>query len=167
VNGHPDPRRLIAGDDLPPVDRERLLEHLRDCAACRADLAYEDPSALFALLGLEPVPEGILDDVSRRANEAIDLASARPSRGRLLALGSLAAAVLIAGLLGIRWMGDTAGPAPAPVRVEARQPAIAIETVPAIPASIELLQSPGKAELVELLVGDVQIVMIFDEAMDI
>jgi len=32
---------------------------------------------------------------------------------------------------------------------------------------IELLDSPGSADVVEMTVGDVEVVMIFDEAMEI
>jgi hypothetical protein len=169
VSGHPDLRAWVAGEELPSGERAGLLDHVLRCSACRAGIAAQDPSRLFALLALEPVPAEVLERVSRRASEAVDRETARrAARSRGVAFAAIAAAVLLAAVVGVRWLsGDAAGPPPPPVRAETAPPRPAVEAAPAFPASIELLQSPGDADVVELSVGDVRVVMIFDERLDI
>src|SRR6185436_15212855 len=61
VTAHVDPAQLASATG--PA-RLAQLAHLRACAACRRLVAAQDPSALFALLALAPVPAPVLDDVS-------------------------------------------------------------------------------------------------------
>jgi hypothetical protein len=168
VSGHPDLRPLIEGVDLASTERRDLLAHVRGCAACRADLASHDPSLLFSTLALEPVPAEVLDRVSQGAASAIARERRRSATRRAYAWGSLAASILIAGLLGgyvwtQRGLEPTRPPRPEVVDV-IRAPA----PEAAIPAAmIEILDSPGNADVVEMIVGDVEVVMIFDREMGI
>jgi hypothetical protein len=172
VSGHPELRPLVEGADLAPTERSRLLAHVRDCAACRADLASHDPSLLFSALALEPVPAEILDRVSRGAASAIGRERRRAATRRVYAWGSLAASILIAGLLGgyVWTQRDLEPPrSPRPEIVDAvRAPAPEPAEPAAMPAAmIEILDSPGNADVVEMTVGDVEVVMIFDREMGI
>ena len=45
--------------------RRRAVDHLTGCATCRSALAGEDPSRIFSLLGRMPLPDVLLDQVSR------------------------------------------------------------------------------------------------------
>ena len=168
MSDHPDPRLLIDREDMPAAERHEILTHLRGCANCRARLASRDPSLLFSVLALEPVPTDVLDRVSRRAEAAISREERRAATRRTYAWGSLAASILVAGLLGAYFWTHRGLDAPPPDR-----PAI-VDVIPvpaadaAMPAGmIELLDSPGSADVVEMTVGDVEVVMIFDEAMGI
>jgi len=167
VTAHPDLRPLIEGTELTRSGREALLGHLRDCATCRAELAEHDPSLVFSLLALEPVPAGVLESVSERAGAAIRREGRPGRRRRGLAWASLAASILVAGLLGAYFWGDRveAPPRAGPALVDV-VPAPATEA--AIPAGmIELLEPSESADVVSLSVGEVEVVMIFDESMDI
>ena len=169
MSDHPDLRPLIDAVDPPVSERRAILAHLKDCPACRGELAAADPSLLFSLLALEPVPAEVLDRVSERAAMAISLEKQRSASpgGQLWRV--LAASVLVAALGGAYlWStGDRHEPPSGGLeRVEIHELPI---SEPAIPAGmIELLDSSGiSAEVVELAVGDVHFVMIFDEAMEI
>jgi hypothetical protein len=120
-------------------------------------VAERDPSALFALLALEPVPSEVAERVSRRVALALPSErSARPaSRGR--ALLPLAAALLLAGLLGT--LVQLEGPRP-------RQAAVPAASA-ALPVGMIQLLSPGTAEVLELSLADAEGVMIFDEGLDL
>ena len=168
MSDHPDLRHLIEDVDRPADERHEILTHLRGCAACRAELAKRDPSLLFSVLALEPVPADVLDRVSRRAEAAIAREERRSAIRRTYAWGSLAASILVAGLFGAYFWTHRGLDAPPPDR-----PAV-VDVIPApapdaaMPAGmIELLDSPGSADVVEMTVGDVEVVMIFDEAMGI
>jgi anti-sigma factor RsiW len=165
VSGHPDLRPLIDGADLERSNREALLAHLEGCAACRAELAAEDPSLLFTLLATEPVPAGVLEQVSERTAAAL-AAERTPRRLPGWAWGALAASILTAGLF-VTYVNRPAvevpPPLPGPASAQAPPPPPA-----AIPAGmIEVLDSPGEANVVEMTVGDVEVVMIFDEELGI
>jgi hypothetical protein len=110
----------------------------------------------------------VLDRVSRRAQAAIAQEERRAATRRTYAWGSLAASILVAGLFGAYFWTQRDLEAPPPGR-----PAV-VDVIPAaapdaaMPAGmIELLDSPGSADVVEMTVGDVEVVMIFDEAMEI
>jgi len=165
---HPDLRPLVEGADLPVAERRNILNHVRDCAPCRAELAGHDPSLLFSCLTLEPIPDGLLDRVSARAGAAIDRERRHRRSRRALAWGSLAASFLVGGLfLAYAWSQRGSVPA-APTRAATSETAPAGFLGAAVPAGmIEILDSPGSADVVEISVGDVEVVMIFDEALKI
>ena len=126
------------------------------------------PERLFALLKLEPVPESILDRVSDGVAAGIARDERRPPARRLVAWGSIAASLLLAGVFGTYlWMGEDEAPPPEGA-VRTADPARTVPGDAAVPASmIEVLDSPGKADVVQVTVGDTELVMIFDEALDL
>ena len=155
---HLSPRRL-AGDDLSADERRALLAHVRVCATCRERWAAGDPTRLFSLLVLdEPSPHD-MERLSSRVADAIDL-EARPGSRRRRAWMPVAAAVVLAGLLGSYLWDGAPGTGPRIVPVETSGPTAAV-------GEFELLSSPGTAEVHDLVVGDTHLVMIFDEALDL
>ena len=168
MNAHPDLQRLIDGASMPAAERRELLSHLRVCPACRAELATTDRSLLFSLLALEPVPDGVLERVSERAMAAIDRETNRRAARRGYVWRSLAASLLVAALAGAYFFDQEApeAPPPSPTGVaESVEPPATDAVIPT--GMIELLDSPGSADVVEMLVGDLEVAMIFDEAMKI
>ena len=152
--------RHLGGDNLTADERRALLVHVRVCASCRERWAASDPTRLFAMLALdEPSPHD-LDRLSTRVSVALDRES-RPGSGRRRAWTSVAAALILAGLLGsYLWTG---APGTSPGGVD-----LGVPTGPTAAISeFELLSSPGTAEIHDLVVGDTHLVMIFDEALDL
>ena len=172
MTAHPPYERLRALSDESPVeegDRTALLQHLAGCAACRERWLDEEPSRVFSLLSVEAIPEEALERLTRNLNRAIDTQDA-PSRVLPLryAVAAIAAALALAAFFGVELTRrspvvpqvalDTASPAElsAPLgRDRSPEP------------GIELIHSPGTAQVLDLSVGDTQFVMIFDEALDI
>lgn len=137
-----------------PRDRE-TLDHVRRCPECLRALAGEEPSRLFALLSSRPIDAAILDAVSRgvRREMSSDTAPRRPARSPGLAVAAAwAAAAALAGLLLVP-------PRPPATRASVDRPGGRAE--------VALVSSPGTPEVVDLSVGDVQLVMIFDREMDL
>ena len=164
---HPDLRPFLAEAELPTTERSRLLEHLRACPVCRAELAASDPARLFTLLADEPVPAEVLERVSTGAAAAIAIERERRMI-RPWAVGAVAASLLVAGVFGA-YLSNRTGvepPAPLPVKSALSEPKTAAGASIAV-GMIEVLDSPGDADVVEMSVGDVQVVMIFDEALQI
>lgn len=153
---------------LDRAERLALLEHARGCQACRGLLCAGDPSRAFALLALRPVPQAALDRVSARIAAAIDPRHAAPLPGArravVAAWAGYAAAVLlavaIAGLLAAPWRAPRLDDDPADV-------AFSASPLGAARAGVEVLSSPGAARVVDLAVGETQVVMIFDERLDL
>jgi hypothetical protein len=153
--------------DLRPEERRELLVHLQGCETCRSRWAAEDPSVLFSLLAIEPVPGEVLERVSSGVESAIAAEAEREVGRRWVAWGSLAASLLVATVLGAYLWNQAPITAPVPVADSAAAVG-APEPEATIPAGmIEFLESPESAEVVEMSVGDVEVVMIFDEAMEI
>jgi hypothetical protein len=140
------------------AEREALVAHAAGCAPCRAQLAAADPALLFALLRARPIPARVLDEVSSQG--ARQLPTQRPSwiealRLRGASRGAAAAAVLARAIAGATVVVQNARkPLPVPAAVAA-----------APLAGISVLQWPGPARVVDLTVGDTQVVMIFDPEM--
>ncbi len=158
----------LESGDLRPEERRELLMHLQDCETCRSRWAAKDPSVLFSLLAIETVPAEVLARVSSGVEDAMAAESEREIGRRRAAWGALAASLLVATVLGAYLWNQA--PISAPVQPVADAGAGASTPAPdaTIPAGmIELLQSPESAEVVEMSVGDVEVVMIFDEAMEI
>ena len=173
---HPVRGRLAEFDDLPRDERQQLLEHARDCAACRRALIAADPARLFALLGVDALPDEALERLSDRVGREVDR-SARPavSRRRVYGAASIAASLVLGAVLGAylltprheqeddggivavegettpaeQWIPSEGQPAAQPVR------------------GVELISSPSSGRVVNLLVGGTRVVMIFDEELDI
>jgi len=155
---HNDALRRLS-DDTSSADRTVALRHLEDCADCRARWAAADESRLFALLATQEIPLEALDRLSASVRTGIEAPAA--SRRRHGLGFSVAASLLLALVLGgIATWGPPKEPAPEIAAVEAGEPA-------PTNATFELLSSPGHAQVVDLSVGETQIVMIFDEALDL
>lgn len=136
------------------LERAELLEHARACARCRAELVAEDPSRLFSLLAMRRMPVRVLDALSRDVALAIRGEVATPaslpasSARRALAW---AAVLLLAVASGSLLLLPPVGPGRA---------------LPGV-SSVEVLSSPGAAKVVDFTVGETQLVMIFDEGIEL
>ena len=159
----------IAGfDALAASERENALAHMRVCGPCRERLCAEEPSRLFALLALEPIPDAALEQLSRRVSVDLDRESGGAAvRRRWPEVASIAASLFIAVIfLGYSWMPSSETSALAgPVAIDA--PASQFASADESPGQIQLISSPGTAQVLDLTVGDTRVVMIFDEALDI
>jgi hypothetical protein len=182
LSGHPE---LSGFDERVGEARLSLLRHVATCDACRARFLAQDPSRLFALLALESPPVEALDRLSARLRGTLDrVPAAAPARGRLYAALSVAAALLLAVLFGGYLLGPGSPVTPErvastpgqeePVLAERQDPgeivdpAAALERFDREPVTgVELLDSPGSGQLVNVSVGEAQVAMIFDEALDI
>ena len=162
MSEHPRIDRL---DETAGNERVAMLDHVLRCPSCRAAVADRDPAGLFALLALRPLPGKILDEVSLGVRAGI--LRARPGAvsfredlaGRV---APWAAALLLAAALGTAFIQRPGPPAAAP------PPSASLAAVPApLPAraEVEVLSSPGQAQVVDLTVGETQIVMIFDRGL--
>jgi anti-sigma factor RsiW len=108
----PTPCRLLEAyldRELPPPERARFLAHLPDCPACTAEVEQQTriESLLRDAARLEPLPAGLVDRTEGRWHRA-------RKRRALRRAASLAAAALLAGLLGTTsfWPAPQRPPAP-------------------------------------------------------
>ena len=162
MSEHPRIDRL---DETTGDARASMLDHLLGCSSCRASLAGRDPAGLFALLSRRPLPGGILDEVSLGVRAGIlearpGAASFRDDLARRVA--PWAAAVLLAAGLGTAFVKRPGPPTAPPL------PSASLAAVPALlpaRAEVEVLSSPGQAQVVDLTVGETQVVMIFDRGL--
>ena len=130
-----------------------MLEHVRGCAACRRAFAEHDPSTLFSLLALTPVPEALLDDLSIEV--ARRTGSDRAPFG--VVAGSLswprraaAAAVLVLTLLSGYATLHEPPSGPPPLSLSSRR------------ADVEVESGRGVSQVIDLTVGETQIVMVYN-----
>jgi hypothetical protein len=167
MSAHPDPALFERLDFLAADARSDLLGHAANCVSCRERLLAKDPSRLFALLAVAPLPGEALARLGSGLDAELDRI-APPRRGprRLRAAASLAASLILAGFLGL-YMVLSPGPAPVLVAVPANSSAM-LASERRVPADgVQLLSSPGEAQVLELTIGETQVTMIFDEALDI
>lgn len=143
--------------------RDRALDHALHCRDCRTALVSEDPSRIFSLLALEPIPGDLLEEVSRRVARDLD----RPGKGggarlRLVSAWAAAAALAATILLAALRLGAPASPlAPDGSRLIAAGP-------PGGPvAEVSLSGASDGSAVVNLTVGGTQVVMIFDGRIDL
>jgi hypothetical protein len=130
-----------------------MLEHLRDCEACRDRAVANDPTVLFSLLALAPLPTALLDDLSaevarrtgsdRSAYGALAGSVAWPRRAAAAAVFVL---VLLSGYATLREHPE----APAPIAVSSRRADVAVEP------------GRGVSQVIDLTVGETQIVMVYN-----
>ena len=130
-----------------------MLEHLRECASCRRQVASHDPSALFGLLALTPVPAPLLQDLSneiaRRTGSdrspygAIAESAAWPRR-------AAAAAILVLTLLSGYTTLHESPVAPETISRSAQR------------ADVDVESSRGVSQVIDLTVGETQIVMVYN-----
>ena len=148
---HVDPLKLASSVGF---ERRAMLEHVRDCAACRLALAEHDPSTLFGLLALTPVPEPLLDDLSaevaRRAGHDRSpfgvIAGSAASWPRRAAVAAVLVLTLLSGYATLRPIRETAP------RISMSSPR----------ADVEVDSGQGVSQVIDLTVGETQIVMVYN-----
>jgi hypothetical protein len=130
-----------------------MLLHLCACASCQRSVADHDPSLLFGLLALAPLPPSLLHDLSstiaRRAG------SDRPPYGTLAEHAvwprrAAAAAIVILTLLsGYATLHERPEAVP-PLSLSSRRADVAVES------------GRGVSQVIDLTVGETQIVMVYN-----
>lgn len=149
---HPELARL---ETASGAEREELLGHLRGCESCRVAWLRDDPARIFALLAAAPVPRSILDGVSRQVASAIDRPIRKSGPVAPIAFpGVAAAAAAVILSLATGWLVMAPAKLSHPVALAPH-------------ADVELLSSPGEGRVVDLTVGDTQVVMIFDARLEL
>lgn len=154
----------------PDCDARGWAEHVDACGPCRDAWVAEDPSRVFALLALEPIDDAVLDavsaDVAREVRSWPSGRGVRPWRR----VAAIAAAVGLAGALFSlsrdRSLELAAGAALDGTRLEVAGAARGDEAL-ATRASVFVRDSPGVADVVDVEMGDIQVVMIYDERLDL
>jgi hypothetical protein len=179
VTVHLTQQTLDGFDLLAGEQRQGVLQHARTCAACRIRLVSEDPGRLFALLSTDPLPEVTLDRLSERIQAGLVDRPEQPRTNRgWFAVAAIAASLVFVILVGV--LSSRQAPltelTELPELNETSEQALAtvtpieIEEAAAQPApmhSVELISSPGEAQLVDFAIGDIQVVMIIDRELDI
>ncbi len=167
MSSHPGPERFERFDSLDAPARLELLRHVRGCTDCRRRLIADDPSRVFALLAVEPLPDEALDRVSRGVSRSLD-ALERPGRRQWYAVASIAASLLLAGYLGLQLWGPGKARQLAPAELAEIERILDEHEQKHTPLrSIVLLSTPGTARVVDLSLGDTRVVMIFDADLEI
>ncbi len=161
----PEPGAWVELDALAGDARVALLGHASQCGACRERLLAGDPARVFALLALRPIPQPSLDRVANSVASALDAGDlGAPARSfRALAVGWAAAALLAVAVAGVL----TSSPHAPRLGDEPADLALSASPLGAPRAGVEVLSSPGAARVVDLAVGETQVVMIFDERLDL
>jgi hypothetical protein len=131
-----------------------MLTHVRACGPCRSRAALNDPSLLFGLLALAPLPVSVLDDVSRevarRAGNDRQTGGAiydQATWPRRTAAAGVLVLTLLSGYATLRLRPTTA---PAPVALSSQR------------ADVEVESGRGVSQVIDLTVGDTQIVMVYN-----
>lgn len=150
MSAHVDPKAVAVAQG---PERRALLKHLAACAACRDAAVAEDPSILFALLSLAPMPEPLLDDVSTevarwagRDREDVAGFSGVATLPRRLAVAAVFTLTLLTGYATLR--KEPAGP-PVLSKMSRR-------------ADVDVTPGRGVSQVIDLSVGDTQIVMVYN-----
>ncbi len=150
MSAHVDPVRLEVSSG---AKRRALLEHVRACAPCRRAAVDHDPSMIFGLLALAPLPPALLDDLSRevarRAGNdrqpygAISVPATWPRR---VAAAAVFALTLLSGYATLRERFAL----PTPLALSSRR------------ADVEVDSGRGVSHVIDLIVGETQIVMVYN-----
>ena len=160
MNGHLSPHTLAGFDTLDRGERQSALRHASVCTECRERLLAGDPTRSFALLGLDAMPADRLEALS--ASVARRISEPRPVRRPRTGWAAVAAAVVLGAMLGTYLVWRDLSVPRDEVAASPR-----LEEAPSGIGRVELLESPGQAELLDLQLGDTQVVMIFDRELDI
>lgn len=167
MTAHPEPARYERFDDQPAGARRELLDHAAACPDCRARLLRGDASRLFAFLALPPVPAGALERLGAGLARELDRGTPRRPSWRIpFAAAGLAASLILAGFFGLYALHATRVESPF-AAIPAAPPATVASEREAPASGIQLISSPGEAQVLELTIGETQVTMIFDEALDI
>jgi hypothetical protein len=142
---------LATGDE-----RNAWRDHVSVCSDCRDSWVAGDASRIFILLSDFPAEDEAGEQAALdRLSESIrrELRTNRTS-GRWFHLA--AAAVLAAALL-----------APSATWIFRDRTATPVRTAAYPLADVEVLSTPGEAQIIDLSVGDTQVVMIFDSRLEL
>ncbi len=162
--GHLAPEQLRGMLPSEAAARREALHHLAVCAPCRARFLQDAPERVFALLALAPLPETVLDEVSDGVRHAVAQGRAKPPRRALWWAAAAAAALLLA--VGVLWQAWSPGwEVRTPLALQPRLPAPQGEAGEG--EEVRLLASPGDGQLVDFEIGEVKLVMIFDERLEL
>lgn len=162
---HLQQHEIVGFDALADNRRAAALDHLQGCAACRAAWLAQGGSRVFALLARVPLPEDRLEQLSERVDAALDgLQQRLPARRGVFRVASIAASLLLAAALGaVLWNHEL------PVEQVATLDEIeALAPPDEEVAGIRLVATPGgEAQVLDLSIGGTQILMIFDESIEL
>jgi len=147
---HVDPAQLASASG---AKRAVMLAHLRQCAPCRREAAAHDPAILFALLAYTPIPEPLLADLSAEVAHRVGRdpstigvlagAAAWPRRA------AVAAAFVLTLLTGYATLKEPPAVPPSITRSHPR-------------ADVDVSAGSGVSQVIDLTVGDTQIVMVYN-----
>ena len=150
MSAHVDPLQLASASGAL---RRAMFAHLKDCAPCRNRAAAHDPAILFGLLAFTPMPAPLLDDlageVARQAGRdrsplsALALAVTWPRR---VAAAAVIALTLLSGYATLR---EKIAAPPELARSHPR-------------ADVEVNEGAGVSQVIDLTVGETQIVMVYN-----
>jgi len=163
-NDHLKPDEIGGFDALTGDRRMAALEHLSGCSTCRVACLADNQASVFALLARVTVPEEKLEQLSARIEAALDgvAPGVQVRRSPFHRIASIAASLLLAVVLGaVMWNHE----APQPVASFAEIEALGVdEDVP----GIRLVATPGEQpQVLDLSIGGTQILMIFDESIEL
>lgn len=165
MNDHLQPNEIAGFCALSDERRGVALDHLGECAACRGTWLADDGSRVFSLLARSPIPEDRLEQLSERVDAALgELQPRVAARRGLFRVASIAASLLLAAVLGaVLWNHEWPAERLARVgRIEALLPLD--EEI----AGMQVVETPSEdAQTLSLKVGETQILMIFDESIEL
>lgn len=115
---HPNWRQVLAAGAGDAAERQRVLVHLRECAACRRHAVEAAPDLLFATL---PEYEATPDEVAGLRRAVDVLRRHRPAVGPGRLTGRAAAGLLLGAVL-LATLPRPGGQAPAAVEIVAAEP---------------------------------------------
>ncbi|NIM01148.1 MAG: hypothetical protein GTO30_01205 [Acidobacteria bacterium] len=161
---HPKQAEIVGFDALARDRREAVLAHVADCASCRAAWLAEDGSRLFSLLSHAPIPEPKLRELSARVGAAVDRLTPQATRRLRFRIASIAASLLLAAVLGgVLWNHEWPTG-----RVATMDEIEALPLLDEEVAGMQVIETSGEnAQVLNLNVGGTEIVMIFDESIDL
>ena len=160
-------------DREPPAEWPRAIEHLSDCLACRQRALSLDPSLLFVVQAPLPVSDDEVAGIKANVRTLVRARAAeRTSHHLRRRLGRVAAAAAVVGLLVLL---PTHSPR-RPGSVEDVAPGPAVETTPFVQSEGALAEAPApviepldlpSARIYQLSGGDLSVVMVVDDSIDV
>lgn len=162
MSGHLAPETVERFDELERAARALAVEHAAACAPCRERLLAAEPTRAFALLATLPIPPSCLDRLDAELDRELDRRAGRVARSPQRTVATIAASIALAAAL-VGLIGERGGRMPPhPAEIESA-------TAGSEPAygRVDLLSSPGQAQVLDLRVGGTQVVMIFDKDLDL
>jgi len=151
VSLHVDPARFA---EATGSARLEMVRHVAGCPACREAVAEHDPALLFALLAITPIPARMLDEVS----SGVAAGAGRERERMPLRLAAAAAVAALALITGYATLVHREAPPEPALAAQATPP----PAVPAARADVEVEPAGGVSHVVDLTVGETQVVMVYN-----